>query len=181
MDLTAASPPLPTAAAPDIAAGAATAPASPEREAAAAPGRPELSEADQRRVADLKRRDTEVRRHETAHKTAAGSLATGGPNYTYETGPDGRRYAVEGNVSIDTNPVPGDPEATIRKARQIAKAALAPQDPSQQDLKVAAKARRMELEARQELARLQSESEAAYGRDGQRRPGGADALVDITV
>lgn len=99
----------------------------------------------------LKNRDQEVRRHEQAHLSAAGGLATGGANFSYQTGADGKRYAVGGEVNIDTSSVPGDPQATIRKAQQIRRAALAPADPSPQDRAVAASASAMEIKARKEI------------------------------
>lgn len=99
----------------------------------------------------LRNRDQEVRRHEQAHLSAAGGLATGGANFSYQTGPDGKRYAVGGEVNIDTSPVSGDPNATIRKAQQIRRAALAPADPSSQDRAVAASASVMEMKARRDL------------------------------
>ena len=102
-------------------------------------------------VAKLRSRDTKVRAHEQAHASAAGGVAKGGPRFTYQRGPDGKLYAVGGEVSIDTSSVPGDPEATIRKARQIRAAALAPADPSSQDRAVAASATAMEVKAMQEL------------------------------
>ncbi len=111
-----------------------------------------LTDDDQREVERLQARDREVRQHEQAHVAAAGSLYRGGPNYEYQRGPDGRQYAVGGSVQIDTSPVPNDPEATIAKAQQIRRAALAPAEPSGADRSVAAKANRMEAEARQELA-----------------------------
>ncbi|MCP5114507.1 MAG: hypothetical protein GY953_27070, partial [bacterium] len=91
------------------------------------------------------------------------AYAKGGAHYTYTTGPDGGRYAVAGEVSIDTAPVPGDPDATIRKARTIKAAAQAPVDPSAQDRQVAVAATQMEATARRELMELQkaaSEAEA---------------------
>ena len=38
----------------------------------------------------------------------------GGASYEYDNGPDGKRYAVGGEVSIDTSTVSGDPQATIQ-------------------------------------------------------------------
>ncbi len=112
----------------------------------------ELTEEEQQIVEELQARDREVRAHEQAHKAAAGPHARGGPTYTYQTGPDGRRYAIGGEVSIDTSEVPNDPQATIQKAQTIRRAALAPAEPSGQDVQVAAKARALETKARQELA-----------------------------
>jgi hypothetical protein len=108
-------------------------------------------------LAKLKARDREVRAHEAAHAAAAGSLAKGGPSYTYQQGSDGRRYAVGGEVNIDTGGVSGDPEATIQKARQIRAAANAPANPSAQDRAVAAQASRLEAQARQDLQQERSE------------------------
>ncbi|MCH8129990.1 MAG: hypothetical protein IIC70_08840, partial [Acidobacteria bacterium] len=59
-------------------------------------------------------------------KAAAGSNASGGPTFEFTTGPDGKRYAVGGEVQIDTSAVDGDPQATIQKMQQVRRAALAP-------------------------------------------------------
>ena len=112
----------------------------------------ELTDGEKQQVSELKQRDAEVKAHEAAHLAAAGGLAQGGASYEYQKGPDGQNYAVGGEVSIDSSPVHGDPEATITKAQQIRSAALAPASPSSQDYKVAASASQMEAEARQELA-----------------------------
>lgn len=119
----------------------------------------ELTPEEKQQVRELKKRDAEVRRHEQAHKAAAGRHAVGGAQYQYVIGPDGRRYAVSGEVKIDTSEVPNDPEATIRKARTIRRAALAPMDPSPQDRRLAAEASRMEARARQELLKHRLEKE----------------------
>lgn len=121
----------------------------------------QLSESQQRVVQDLKNRDREVRTHEQAHLAAAGPYATGGPSLEYQAGPDGRRYAVGGEVSIDVSPIPGDPEATLRKAQVIRAAALAPANPSAQDRSVAAAAAKMEVQAQQELRQQEIEQNGA--------------------
>jgi len=108
----------------------------------------ELESSEQQEIGKLKRRDAEVRRHEAAHKRAAGSFAKGGPKFEFQSGPDGKQYAVGGEVSIDTSKVAGDPQATIRKMQQVRRAALAPANPSSQDRAVAATAARIEQEAR---------------------------------
>ena len=117
----------------------------------------ELTDEEKQMVQQLRQRDAEVRRHEQAHLMAAGPYAMGSPSYTYQTGPDGQRYAVGGEVQIDLSPVPGDPEATLRKARQLQQAALAPAEPSATDRQVAMAASRMAQEALQELAEEQFE------------------------
>ena len=92
-----------------------------------------------------------MRAHEAAHKASAGSFAKGGATFEYQTGPDGKRYAVGGEVSIDTSKIPNNPEATIRKAQTIRRAATAPAQPSSQDRNIAVQASKMEAEARQEI------------------------------
>jgi hypothetical protein len=111
----------------------------------------QLSPEQTQEVAKLKARDREVKAHEQAHLSAAGGIATSGPTFTYQLGPDGIRYAIGGEVNIDTSPVAGDPQATIRKAETIQKAANAPASPSDQDRKVAAAAAQMAAKAQTEL------------------------------
>lgn len=102
-------------------------------------------------VMQLKMRDQEVRAHEQAHLAAAGAYARGGISYDYQTGPDGRKYAVGGSVGIDTSPVKGDPQATMQKAMIVQRAALAPAQPSPQDMRVAAQAAQMMMQAQSEI------------------------------
>ena len=111
----------------------------------------QLTEEEKKQIDELKARDREVKTHEQAHIAAGGSYVKGGATYDYQTGPDGKQYAVGGSVNIDTSPVDGDPEATIAKAQVVIKAALAPAEPSGQDQKVASAARQMMNEARKEL------------------------------
>lgn len=111
----------------------------------------QLTEEEQKQIEELKSRDREVKNHEQAHIAAGGSYVLGGASYDYQTGPDGKQYAVGGSVNIDTSPVDGNPEATIAKAQVVIKAALAPAEPSGQDQKVASAARQMMSEARKEL------------------------------
>ncbi len=111
----------------------------------------ELTPQEQKEVDKLEKRDREVRRHERAHKAAAGSFAIGGPAYEYSTGPDGKRYAVGGEVRLDTSKLRGDPAATVRKMRSIRRAALAPAEPSPSDRSVATEATRKSAEAEREI------------------------------
>ncbi len=124
-------------------------------------GREELSPEQQRQLQQLQARDREVKAHEAAHMAAGAGLVRGGISLTYQTGPDGRRYAIGGEVSIDSSPVSGDPQATMEKAQQIQSAALAPAQPSATDRAVAARAARMAMEARVELARERNEAAEA--------------------
>jgi len=108
-------------------------------------------------ISKLASRDREVRAHEAAHKAAGGQL-TGPAQFDYEQGPDNKRYAVSGEVSIDTSTVDGNPQATIQKANQIKAAALAPANPSAQDRMVASQASVMAAEAQVELRQENQET-----------------------
>lgn len=111
---------------------------------------------EQLEIAELASRDREVRAHEQAHAAVGGAYA-GAPTYTYSRGPDGKRYAIGGEVSIDSSPIPNDPEATLRKMELVQRAALAPAEPSAQDRRVAAQAAAQATQARAELAQLRRE------------------------
>jgi hypothetical protein len=118
-------------------------------------GREKPSEEDQRKIDELEKIDRKVHAHEQAHLNAAGGYAQGGASYDYVTGPDGKRYANAGHVNIDTSPE-RTPEATIRKADIVRKAALAPAEPSPSDRQIASDAAKMKAEAQKDL-----ETEAA--------------------
>ncbi|MDY4446048.1 putative metalloprotease CJM1_0395 family protein [Campylobacter sp.] len=109
----------------------------------------ELSREEQRIVSELQATDTNVRAHEAAHMAAGGGL-TSPASYTYEQGPDNKMYAVAGEVGISTSEG-NTPQESLNKAQTIRRAALAPADPSPQDLKVAAQAASMEMSARAEI------------------------------
>lgn len=117
----------------------------------------------QRQVAWLQQRDVHVRQHEAAHQAAGGSL-TGGASFSYQIGPDGRSYAVGGEVPVRL--ASGrTPDETIANARQARRAALAPSDPSAADLAVANAAAQMEQAAQAGKARLAT---AAYGKHAKK-------------
>ncbi|MCL2876256.1 MAG: hypothetical protein FWF12_08220 [Betaproteobacteria bacterium] len=116
----------------------------------------ELSGTDRRQVDELKSTDRAVRAHEAAHVSVGGNLVTSGASFSFETGPDGKRYAVAGEVSIDTSKG-RTPEETLARAQHIRAAALAPADPSGQDRAVAAAASQMAADARAEIARASME------------------------
>jgi len=130
----------------------------------------ELGEEEDEEVRRLSARDAEVRAHENAHKAAAGRHARGGPSYEFERGPDGRRYAVGGEVSIDTSPVPNDPDATILKMQQVRRAALAPAEPSAQDRRVASEASQSEMRARSEKLEAKREERSSMRGSGYQQP-----------
>lgn len=120
-------------------------------------------------IAELAKRDREVRAHELAH-VAAGGRYTGAASFSYERGPDGRLYASGGEVSIDASPVRNDPQATLEKAITIQRAALAPADPSNTDRRVAAKAAVIAAQARIEISnqRSRESSEETPSRESDR-------------
>ena len=89
----------------------------------------------------------------------------GGARFSYERGPDGRMYAVGGEVSIDVSPG-RTPEETIQKAQAIRRAALSPADPSSQDRAVASKAAAMEADARRQMAAAYGAAQNASAQDG---------------
>ena len=116
----------------------------------------QLSDEQQQEVERLKQRDREVRAHEQAHARTGGPHASA-PSYEYQRGPDGRMYAVSGEVQIDTAPISGNPTATIAKMEIVIRAALSPQEPSAQDRRVAAEAQAAKAEAQAELRRQKQE------------------------
>lgn len=112
--------------------------------------------AETKEIKQLQQRDREVRSHELAH-AAVGGASTGAPSYTFQTGPDGKKYAVGGEVSVDLSTIEGKPRATIAKMQKVHAAALAPAHPSIQDTRVAATATKLILQAQAELASIQLE------------------------
>jgi len=93
--------------------------------------------------------DNKIKAHEMAHQAAGGAFA-GAPTYEKVKGPDGKEYAVSGEVPIKI--IKGkNPLETIKNMQIIKSAALAPADPSPQDLKVAQTADMIKAKAEQEL------------------------------
>jgi SprA-related family len=110
----------------------------------------------------LREIDAEVRAHEHAHVAALGG---GVVAYDTVVGPDGASYAVGGGIPVNISPVPGDPEATVRRARILIQAAYAAGQPSGADMRVAAEAYQMEMQAQHEIER-----EETAGGSGGRSP-----------
>ncbi len=122
-------------------------------------------------IRQLRARDREVRSHEAAHAAAGGSLVRGGPSFTLQQGPDGRSYAIGGEVQLDVSAVSGDPQATVAKAQRVQAAALAPAQPSAQDFKVAGSASQMAARARVEIAvERREEAQPAEGAKEETSP-----------
>jgi hypothetical protein len=115
-----------------------------------------LSDSERQVVVQLKARDAEVRAHEQAHQSVGGQYA-GSASYTYQSGPDGRQYAIGGEVPINVAPVQGDPQATIDKMQVVKAAALAPAEPSSADRQIAALADAQRAQAMADLRALRTE------------------------
>jgi hypothetical protein len=128
-----------------------------------------LTEAERRKVRELEARDRQVREHERAHQVTGGQYASS-PSFRTVRGPDGRSYAVGGEVRIDTSPIPGNPEATIRKMQIVKRAALAPQEPSSADRAVAARAEAAIVRARAEIRERQIAESREQRRDAAEQP-----------
>jgi len=134
-----------------------------------------LSEEEERQVQKLKETDAKVKAHENAHAAAGGPHAAA-PKYEYTTGPDGNRYATSGEVQIDSSPEKGNPEATIRKMDIVIRAALAPADPSSQDLAVARQAQSERTKAQVELSKKR-EAERQQNKGEDDAPGNVRAAT----
>lgn len=85
----------------------------------------------------------EIYAHEMAHKSAGGALAG---SIVIEKNSDG--IPVGGHVAIKMPSLnPDNPQQTIDEANIVIRSAMAPGDPSPQDYKVAAKARKIKAQA----------------------------------
>ncbi len=119
-------------------------------------------------ITKLQARDTEVRAHEAAHMAAGGGIA-GGASYDYQIGPDGKAYAIGGEVPIDMSPE-GNAKDTQAKMQKVKAAALAPANPSPQDIKVAATASMIEMKAKmQELKEGSEEAKNGVKKAGLKK------------
>ena len=95
-------------------------------------------ENDYKRVLEkFKNSDSQIRTHEQSH--AANGNTTTPISYKYQTGPDGKMYAVGGEVHLDTS-LPSDPKAAAFKLSQIQRASSAPSDMSGADSHIAIQA-----------------------------------------
>lgn len=138
----------------------------------------QLTETEQKAVKELKTRDDEVRRHEEQHQSAGGQYASS-PTYDMTKGPDGVMYATGGEVRIDLAKE-STPQATIDKMNQVRAAALAPQEPSVQDRRVAARAAQLAGEARAELLAPQYGSDSGQSKLEQKEPAIAKVVGSIS-
>lgn len=126
----------------------------------------DLTDEEIKSVRELVATDREVRAHEAAHVAVGGNLA-GAPSFRFITGPDGQQYAVGGEVPIALEPVPDNPQATLRNAEQVHAATLAPAKPSAQDLQVAAAASQLAAAAQLQIAAQHAVSTATTTPNGR--------------
>lgn len=110
-------------------------------------------------IQKLRQIENRVIAHEMAHKAVAGRYA-GAVSYSYTKGPDGKLYITGGEVSLDMKEE-SEPEETMKKMEVIIAAALAPSDPSPQDIRVAQAASIKKIKAQIELS--QNEGDKTSG------------------
>eukprot|EP01029_Cantina_marsupialis_P010739 TRINITY_DN244051_c0_g1_i4.p1 TRINITY_DN244051_c0_g1~~TRINITY_DN244051_c0_g1_i4.p1 ORF type:complete len:210 (+),score=59.90 TRINITY_DN244051_c0_g1_i4:507-1136(+) len=108
-----------------------------------------LTSEENAQLSELKTIDAKVRAHEAAHQS--GPAAAGGASFTYSKGSDGVMYAVGGEVPVRVE-TGSTPEETLVNLQGVIATALAPADPSPQDVSIASKARVMMMQAQQELS-----------------------------
>lgn len=125
----------------------------------------ELTPEQQQVVDKLKARDREVKAHEQAHIAAAAGINASAPTYDYQVGPDGKQYAIGGEVSISFTESK-DPQSNIANAEAMKASALAPANPSGQDLSVARSADEIIAKAKQDLAEQDKETSKSGESDG---------------
>lgn len=87
-------------------------------------------------IQGLQQAEKSVRVHEQAHKAVSVDV-TSGIMYTHTTSPDNERYITGGEVSI-TAGTSSKEEEILQILENVRDAALAPADPSPQDLRIAA-------------------------------------------
>lgn len=119
-------------------------------------------------IRQLVNAEKKVVAHEQAHMSVGGQYA-GAASYGYTNGPDGKRYITSGEVPISV-PSTDDPEKMLVALKQVVKAALAPADPSPQDIKVAQSANAKLLSVNAEIS--VKKASKAYGGKGTSGNGG---------
>ncbi|MCL1890185.1 MAG: hypothetical protein FWF99_06790 [Desulfovibrionaceae bacterium] len=127
------------------------------------PGAGDKSAADRELLERLQARDLLVRGHESAHILAAGGQATGPARYDYQTGPDGRQYAIGGSVDISIVSSPASDEEAAIQAETARRAATANGEMSLADMRVATRAAELSARARNRALEAYAGQAAAFG------------------
>ncbi len=108
-------------------------------------------------IEDLMAFEQMVISHEKKHMAAGGGIASA-PTYIYSYGPDGKKYISGGNVSMRV-PKAATAEDMIVNLRKVQTAALAPTNPSPQDMQTAAMAKARESSIQNEYKVKQAKEE----------------------
>lgn len=104
-------------------------------------------------VQRMRVQEREVRRTQVM-KAAVGGAFAGDSTYQFALGPDGRRYIVGGDVSLDVSPVENNPRATISKMQRVRAAAGLSVQRTQNDRVATFMSVRTEGSARSQLAKM---------------------------
>lgn len=110
-----------------------------------------LAPEQKQQIAELASIEREVIAHERAHQSAGGAY-TGSATYGYTEGPDGKAYITSGEVAIRAPQIEPS-EKGLQVVEQVKRAALAPANPSGQDLRVASKMEAIAQRIRAEMAK----------------------------
>ena len=142
----------------------------------------ELSPEEKQAITELKTRDAKVKAHEQAHRAAAAGINASAPNYDYEVGPDGNKYAVAGEVNISFTQS-SDPAENLTNAQTMKRAALAPADPSSTDRAVARHADQLIAEAKEQTlqekqAEMKEKTVNEYSKTKEPEKTGTNPAVD---
>lgn len=117
-------------------------------------------------------RSRKIVNHENKHsavlRDSSYSADDAKPRFVEQQGPDGRKYAVGGEVNTDLRPIPGNPDATEKKAESVYRSAIGDSDRSESDNEAARRAMFAAQEARRAKAMKRAESgdgsmESPYG------------------
>ena len=123
-----------------------------------APSTDDAKKSDEAQKAEFEKKKEEINSHVIAHEQkhldAAGKYAEGGIHIDY----DENGVAKGGHVNVKMPTLnEKNPEETIEHAKTIQKSATAPDDPSDQDLKVYAEASKVLFQAQQLLNKNRSQ------------------------
>jgi hypothetical protein len=114
-----------------------------------------LSAQQKAQIAQFQLLDQTARANVAAEQRAAGAYG-GTVSYQYERGPDGTLYAVAGDVTLNVQPVPNNPAATLSAMQTITNAALSVAPPTADDLMAVREAAQYTAEAEAALRSAQA-------------------------
>lgn len=114
--------------------------------------------------------EASVIQHERAHMHTGGEFA-GAASYVYSKGADGKTYVTGGEVSMKV-PAGGDLEQLKYALERVKRAAMAPANPSPQDMQTAAMAATRQAAVNQEIVRKKATE--AYEKQKLEKPESAE-------